>query len=141
MSVERLRRLPQRIDSQRFPYYGSPTLSFQVDFQHLEPGPWISLNAHTHHSAQVSLCSLDTDCLSSTLENSMLGFGLCLAHVSLCSLKQNLKHPNLMRRFVFRSIGFLKSVMSASASLLLSSSLEFSSTWCSPFQLIYDGCK
>ena len=35
---------------------GSPTSSLLVDLQHLAPVSRYSLNAHTHHSAQVSLC-------------------------------------------------------------------------------------
>ena len=106
------------VSSRRSAYGGSPTLSLQVGFQHLAPVSRYSPNAHTHHSAQVSLCSLDADYLSVTLENSFLCFALCLAEMPLCSMRQNLdptldfpglmKHPNIKRRFVLRSVGLLK---------------------------------
>ena len=83
------RRLSQDIDSRRFACCGRPTLSLQAGFQHLAPVSRHSLNAHTYHSAQVCLCSFDTDHLFAALENSLLVSGLCLAQVSLCSLKQN----------------------------------------------------
>ena len=35
---------------------------------------------HTHHTAAVSSCFLDTECLAAALENSLLGFDLCLEH-------------------------------------------------------------
>ena len=121
ISVEGSGRLCQRIDNQIFASFGhaNATLSFQHDCQYFEPVFRSSLNADTQHSAHLSTCSLDTDCLDATLQISLLGFDLCHAHDSMCPLEQNSnpaadspghwKHPNLKMRFVLRSVGFLKS--------------------------------
>ena len=93
---------------------------------------------------------LDTDYLSATLENSLLGFELCLAQVPLCSLRQNFnptlnspgraKHPNLKRMFVFAlnkcletkhdGLGFA----SASSSSVLISRVIFDMVLCFLFE-------
>ena len=88
------------------------------------------VNAHTQHSAQVSLHQETDYHLLATIENSLLGSGPCLAQVALCSLKQNsdraldspgrMKHPNLTKRFALSSVGFLTSKMPTPASLLSS---------------------
>ena len=82
------------------------------------------LNAHTHHSAQASLCPLDTaDHLFATLENSLLRSGPCLAGVPVrqTEFRPNsspcVKHPNLKKMFALRSIGFLTPNMPIAVSL------------------------
>ena len=103
ISVEGSRRLSQRKDNLRFANCGNATSSFQDGFQHLAPVSTSFLNVHTHHSAAVSSCFLDTDCLAAALEKTLMGFDLCSA-LSKYSLEQNLnpasnppglwKHPN-----------------------------------------------
>ena len=72
--VEGSSKLCQCTKNLRLEDCGTQTLSFQVGFRGV---------------AQVSTCS-ETHChLLRTLENALLGFGSCLAQVSLCFLKQN----------------------------------------------------
>ena len=69
---------------------------------------------------------------------------LCKDPESSSAFRGMLEASGLRKRFALCS-AFLKSDVSASVSLLqallLSSFLEFSSTWCLPFQLNEHGCK
>ena len=79
----------QGADNRRSARSGSVTLTFRIGYPHLASvsSCWLSLKVH--HSAPVSWCWKIECHLVASLEDTLLGFGWCLASVSWRYVKHN----------------------------------------------------